>query len=67
MTKEERYKLVCDIKRRIHIFEGKLKSWRDYRREMDKDIADLLAYLEIIEDEADALVVNGNKGGGDGR
>lgn len=46
MTKDKRYELLCDLKRRIHIAVGEFKH-----------IIDL---LEIISDEADELVINGN-------
>ena len=45
MTKEEQYKLKCDLKRRVHIVIGELKH--------------IIDYLEIISDESDDLVKNG--------
>ena len=46
MDKNQRYEMICDLKKRIHIVEGELKH--------------IIDYLEIIEEEADELVINGN-------
>ena len=55
MNDKERYKIQCDIKKRCHLLEG--------------DVREILKRLKLIEDDADELVVNGNKkkikGGGD--
>ena len=47
MTKKEQFEMKCDLKRRIHIVVGELKH--------------IIDYLEIISDESDELVRNGNE------